>query len=76
MFQNSITIVEDSSDESKVSTRAHLQNIVNQYFKNIDIKNPWFNEFWRAASNCSALENCGKRDLADFKIDSKALVPK
>lgn len=74
---NSITIVEDSSDESKNATRVHIQNIVNEYFRdsqkfrNLKTQNPWFEEFWRAVSNCPKLQNCGKRDLADFKIDSK-----
>jgi hypothetical protein len=79
MFQNSITIVEDSSDESKNATRVHIQNIVNEYFRDPQkfkiskTQNPWFEEFWRAASNCPKLQNCGKRDLADFKIDSKVI---
>ena len=33
LFQNSITIVEESSDESKTATRAHLQQVVNDYYR-------------------------------------------
>ena len=75
MLKNSITIVEDSSDETKIATRGHLQRIVNDYFRNnVKPKNPWFDEFWRAVSNCPELKNCALRDLSQFKIDSKVQV--
>eukprot|EP00092_Neocalanus_flemingeri_P024712 GFUD01026801.1.p1 GENE.GFUD01026801.1~~GFUD01026801.1.p1 ORF type:complete len:923 (-),score=169.35 GFUD01026801.1:112-2880(-) len=74
LLKNSITIVEDSADESKIETRNHLQKIVNDLFNDLskDPKNPWLKEFWRAVSNCSEIsENCGMRNLTNFKIDSK-----
>jgi len=68
---NSITIVEDSADEAKIAVRERLQRIVNDFLKGKNPENPWFEEFWKEISNCTILKDCIKKNLADFKIDSK-----
>ena len=75
LLQNSITIVEDVSEESEAKVRDHLQQIVNKLIDNpLTVENPWLEEIWRAKSGC--LENqltkiCVDKNLDQFKIDSK-----
>ena len=66
LIKGSITIVEDRSDEAENKTRAHLQNIISDFWNtNKTNGNPWLQEFLRHSDPGIP------RGLSQFKIDSK-----
>ena len=81
ILQNSIVIMEDVSQDSKMKFKEHIQQVVNEFYtkqkeKPVKAENPWFEEFWRHKSNC--LDNqtldgkeCGITNIDDnFYVDS------